>query len=453
MATVTDFPEGARAMLRCLSRKLATVPIFFAAAAAAQPGPPPLTGVTYIHAGRLLDRPGKPPRGPSTIMVSGGRIIDVADGLIPPPQGASFVDLSGRYVLPGLIDSHVHLDSDSGGIASLVEEVTEEAPRKTLRTLANARKTLEAGFTTVRNLGDDSGATLAIRDAAARGEVVAPRIVDAGRSISTTSGHMDATLGLAGDLHPAIDQDNLCDGVESCRRAVRLQIRRGVDLIKIATTGGVNSRIGAGLGRQIFDDEVKALVDTAHLYGKKIAVHAHGADGINAALAAGADSIEHGTLLDAEGIRLFRSHRAFYVPTLSTVNGYLERIAADPNAYPPDVRAKIDWRISITGDALRKAFPAGVRIAFGTDAGVSKHGRNADEFELMVKHGMTPAAAIEAATVNAADLLDLEAEIGTIERGKRADIIAVAGDPFADVTTLKRVSFVMKDGRVVKDQR
>ncbi|HEX8481718.1 MAG TPA: amidohydrolase family protein [Allosphingosinicella sp.] len=435
---------------------LAALLLAAAAPALAQPPAPrpaPSGPVTVVHAGRLLDRPGRAPRGPSTIIVQGGRIVSVADGLRPPPAGAALVDLSTRFVLPGLIDSHVHLDSDAGGTAALIEEVTENAPQKTLRTLANARKTLEAGFTTVRNLGDGSGATLAIRDAAARGEVDAPRIVDAGRSISTTSGHMDATLGLADDLHASIPQDNLCDGAESCRRAVRAQVRRGVDVIKIATTGGVNSRIGAGLGRQIFDDEVKALVDTAHLYGKKVAVHAHGADGVNAALAAGADSIEHGTLIDAESLRLFRSGRAFYVPTLSTVNGYLERIAADPDAYAPDVRAKIDWRIGITGDALRKAVPAGVRIAFGTDAGVSKHGRNADEFELMVRHGMTPAAAIHAATVNAAELLGLAAEAGSIEPGKSADLIAVEGDPLADVTVLKRVPFVMARGRVVKDRR
>lgn len=416
----------------------------------AQPVPAPPSELTYIHAGHLLDRPGRPPKGRSTLIISGGKIVEVKEGLTPPPAGARLVDLSDRFVLPGLIDSHVHLESDAGGTASLVEEVTSSVPQTTLRTLANARKTLEAGFTTVRNLGDSSGATLAIRDSAARGEVAAPRIVDAGRSISTTSGHMDATLALVEDLHSSIGQENLCDGPESCRRAVRLQIRRGVDVIKIATTGGVNSRIGAGLGRQIFDDEVKALVDTAHLYGKKVAVHAHGADGINIALAAGADSIEHGTLLDDAGIALFRKSGAYYVPTLSTVNGYLERIAADPNAYAPDVRAKIDWRISITGQALRRAFPAGVKIAFGTDAGVSKHGRNADEFELMVRHGMPPAEAIRAATVNAADLLGLSAEIGSLEPGKRADIIAVAGDPLQDVTTLKRVSFVMKDGRVVK---
>jgi imidazolonepropionase-like amidohydrolase len=353
-------------------------------------------------------------------------------------------------VLPGLIDSHVHLQSDAGGTASLVEEVTSSVPQTTIRALGNARKTLEAGFTTVRNLGDDSGATLAIRDAVARGEAFGPRIVDAGRSISTTSGHMDSTLGLAEDLHPAINQENLCDGVESCRRAVRVQIRRGVDVIKIATTGGVNSRIGAGLGRQMFDDEARALVDTAHLYGKKVAVHAHGADGINAALAAGADSIEHGTLMDEESIRLFRKTGAWYVPTLSTVNGYVERLAADPNAYAPDVRSKIEWRIGITGKALQRAFPAGVKIAFGTDAGVSKHGRNADEFELMVKYGMPAMEAIRAATVNAAELLALSELIGTIEPGKRADIIAVAGDPLQDVRVLKHVGFVMSDGVVRK---
>jgi len=441
-------------MSRRLAGKLAAVPIFlFAAAALAQPGPPPLTGVTYIHAGRLLDRPGKPPRGPSTIMVAGGRIIDIADGLLAPPAGATLVDLSTRFVLPGLIDSHVHLDSDAGGVAALVEEVTENAPQKTLRTLANARKTLEAGFTTVRNLGDGSGATLAIRDSAARGEIVAPRIVDAGRSISTTSGHMDSTLGLADDLHSAIPQDNLCDGADSCRRAVRTQVRRGVDLIKIATTGGVNSRIGAGLGAQMFDDEAKAIVETARLYGKKVAVHAHGADGINMALAAGAASIEHGTMLDDESVRLFRRGGAYLVPTLSTVNGYLERLAADPNAYSAEVLPKIKWRISITGQNVAKAHPAGVKIAFGTDAGVSKHGRNADEFELMVKHGMPAAAAIQAATVNAAELLGLAGEVGTIERGKSADLIAVQGDPLADVTVLKRVGFVMARGRVVKDER
>ena len=388
--------------------------------------------VVAIEAGQLLDKPGNAPRGASTIIVRDGKVSEIRAGHGNAPAGARLVDLRDKFVLPGLIDSHVHLDSDAGG---------------------NAAKTLMAGFTTVRNLGDGTGATLALRDAIAAGELPGPRIIDAGRSISTTSGHMDGTLSMSEDLHASIDQDNLCDGLESCRQAIRKQIRRGVDVIKIATTGGVNSRIGAGLGRQIFDDEVKALVDTAHLYGKKVAVHAHGTDGVNAALAAGANSIEHGTTLDDASLKLFKQAGAYYVPTLSTVNGYLERLAANPNAYPPDVLAKVKWRIEVTGKSLEKAYPAGVKIAFGTDAGVSKHGRNADEFELMVKHGMSPAAAIEAATVNASQLLGVDAEVGTLEPGKAADIIAVAGDPTRDVTVLKSVRFVMKNGVIHKDER
>jgi imidazolonepropionase-like amidohydrolase len=435
--------------VRRLAALLATLAALLPAAAAAQPAP---AQTTYIHAGQLLDRPGRPARGPSTIVVSGGRIAEVRDGHVPAPAGATLVDLADRYVLPGLIDSHVHLDSDAGGTAGMIEGLTTGDAAAAFRGVANARKTLDAGFTTVRNLGGPP-AILALRDAIRDGIVPGPRILDAAASLSGTSGHGDATLSLREELHPAIPQDNLCDGAEACRRAVRLQIRRGADVIKMLVTGGVNSPIGAGLGRQMFDDEVKAIVDTAHMYGKKVAVHAHGADGINAALAAGADSIEHGTLLDDESIRLFKRGGAWYVPTLSTVNGYLERIAANPNAYAPEVRAKIDWRIGITGKALQKAVPAGVRIAFGTDAGVSKHGRNADEFELMVRHGMTPTAALEAATVGAADLLGLAGEIGTIEPGKRADIIAVAGDPIRDVTVLKRVPFVMAAGKVFKNER
>lgn len=419
---------------------LASTPL---AAQTAQP-------VTVIHAGQLLDKPGSAPRGPSTIVIRDGKVAEVLAGFQMGPAGATVIDLKDRFVMPGLIDSHVHLDSDAGGNAALIESITDSPARAAYRAAGNAKKTLMAGFTTVRNLGDGSGATLALRDAVAAGELPGPRIIDAGRSISTTSGHMDATLSVSEDLHSAINQDNLCDGVESCRQAIRKQIRRGVDVIKIATTGGVNSRIGAGLGRQLFDDEVKALVDTAHLYGKKVAVHAHGDDGVNAALAAGADSIEHGTMLTDESIKLFKSAGAYYVPTLSTVNGYIERLAANPAAYPPDVLAKVQWRIGVTGKSLAKAYPAGVKIAFGTDAGVSKHGRNADEFELMVKHGMPASAAIQAATMNAATLLGVDKEVGSLEPGKAADMIAVAGDPVADVTLLKSVKFVMKDGRVFK---
>jgi imidazolonepropionase-like amidohydrolase len=406
--------------------------------------------VVIVHAGRLLGRPGQAPRGSSTVMVRNGKVEAIREGFVGAAgyPGAQVIDLRDKFVLPGLIDTHVHLDSDRAGQEGLLETLTNGPAYFAYEAAVNARKTLDAGFTTVRNLGNSDGVTLALRDAIASGKVPGPRIIDAGAGISTTSGHGDSSLGLSPELAEHAHQENLCDGAESCRRAVRLQIRRGVDAIKIMTTGGVNSRIGAGLNRQMFDDEAKALIETAHLYGKKVAVHAHGADGINLALRNGADSIEHGTLLDEEGIKLFLKTGAYYVPTLSTVNGYLERIAKDPNAYPPAVRAKIDWRIGITGQALQKAFPRGVKIAFGTDAGVSKHGRNADEFELMVKHGMPAAEAIKAATVNAADLLGLTSEIGTLEAGKRADLIAVAGDPLTDVTVLKKVVFVMKDGQV-----
>lgn len=412
---------------------------------------PAAAETSYIHAGRVLDRPGQAPRGASTLIVTDGKIAEVRDGFATPPAGARLIDLKDRFVLPGLIDSHVHLSSDRAGNEGLLSGFTEGPALHAYEAYWNGQKTLRAGFTTVRNLGD-TGATLALREAIARGWLTGPRIVDAGMSISTTSGHMDERLGVNDELALHTPHDNVCDGVDDCRRAVRRQIGRGADVIKIATTGGVNSRIGAGLGKQMFDDEAKAIVETAHLYGKKVAVHAHGADGIAVALRAGADSIEHGTLMDEEDIRLFKQTGAYYVPTLSTVNGYLERIARDPNAYSPEVRAKIDWRIAITGKALEKAVPAGVKVAFGTDAGVSKHGRNADEFELLVKHGLTPMGAIKAATVNAADLLGLAKEIGSLEPGKRADIIAVAGDPLAEVTVLKSVAFVMKDGAVVRDE-
>ncbi len=410
--------------------------------------------VTLVQAGRLLDRPGQAPRGPSTVVIRDGRVVEVRDGLVGADAfpGAEIVDLSDRFVLPGLIDSHVHLATSQAGQAGLIAQFTESVPTTAYRAAENARITLMAGFTTVRNLGDGDGVTLALRDAAARHALPSPRIVDAGRSISTTSGHMDGRNGLNDELREHTDHANVCDDTASCREAVRLQISRGVDVIKIATTGGVNSRIGAGLGAQMFEDEARALIETAHLYGKRVAVHAHGADGIALALRLGADSIEHGTIFDDETIRLFRDSGAYYVPTLSTVNGYRERLAADPNAYSAEVLPKILWRIEVTGDSLERAVPGGVRIAFGTDAGVSMHGRNADEFELMVQHGMTQMSAIQAATVNAADLLGLGEELGTLEPGRRADIIAVDGDPLSDVTVLKEVDFVMRDGRVYKHE-
>ncbi len=433
-------------------RKAVAIALFACSALSTQAMAQTDGDVVLVQAGRLLDRPDQAPRGNATVVIRNGKVEAVRDGFVGAENypGAQVVDLRERYVLPGLMDCHVHLDSDRAGQEGLLEALSNDLPYFAYEAAVNARKTLEAGFTTVRNLGNDGGVTLALRDAIAAGKVPGPRIIDAGTSISATAGHGDPTLGLRHEIGDHISQENLCDSAEACRRAVRLQVRRGVDVIKILTTGGVNSRIGAGLNKQMFDDEAKALIETAHLYNKKVAVHAHGADGINLALQYGADSIEHGTLIDDQSIKLFVKHGAYYVPTLSTVNGYLERIAKDPDAYPPEVRSKIEWRIGITGKALEKAYPRGVKIAFGTDAGVSKHGRNADEFELMVKHGMPAAEAIKAATVNSADLLGISNEAGTLEPGKRADLIAVSGDPLNDVTVLKQVAFVMKDGRIFK---
>lgn len=409
-----------------------------------------------IHAGSLLDQPGTSPRGASTLVLHNDRIESVhegyvgADSLSQVPDDATVIDLKSYFVLPGLIDSHVHLTSDKAGVEGQLWSLSASTAAMAYEAAVNARKTLNAGFTTVRNLGDSAGVTLALRDAIAEGKMPGPRIIDAGVSISVSAGHMDPTLGMREELHPSLDvHGNLCDGVESCRRAVRHQIARGADVIKIATTGGVNSRIGAGLGQQMFEDEARAIVETAHLAGKKVAVHAHGADGITLALKVGADSIEHGTLLDDEGIALFKSSGAYYVSTLSTVNGYRERLERNPEAYTGEVLKKIQWRMGITGKSLVAAVPRGVKIAFGTDAGVSMHGRNADEFELMVKYGMTPTTAIVAATTNAADLLGVADQVGKLTPGMQADLVAVRGNPLDDVTVLKSMQAVMKGGELV----
>jgi imidazolonepropionase-like amidohydrolase len=412
--------------------------------AAAQTGE---SAQTFIHAGTLIAVPGQAPRGPSTIVVADGRIVAVQDGFVTAPAGAVTIDLKDKTVLPGLIDSHTHLDSDRAGNEGLLSQFTENTSLHALETYWNGMKTLRAGFTTVRNLGDSEGKVLALKEAIRRGWVRGPRIIDAGASISTTGGHMDERVGLADEVHGLVNTENLCDGPDDCRRAVRRQIGRGADVIKFATTGGVNS--GTGLATRMVDEEARALVETAHAYGRKVAVHAHGLEGIKLAVRAGADSIEHGTTIDEETAKMMAKAGTYYVPTLSTVNGYIERLAANPDAYSPAVRKQIDWRIGITGKSLQIAYPLGVKIAYGTDAGVSKHGRNADEFELLVKFGMPPAEAIKAATVNAAALLGVDKETGTIEAGKAADIVAVSGNPLADVKVLKAMKFVMARGQVV----
>jgi imidazolonepropionase-like amidohydrolase len=428
-----------------LSPLFAVILALFAGSAAAES--------VLIHAGQLLDRPDRAPRAAASLLIREGRVAEVRDGHhAPEAMGAPearLIDLRERFVLPGLIDSHVHLTSDKGGVAAQLAAVQDSQSDTAFEAAMNARKTLAAGFTTVRNLGDGDGVIRALRDAIEAGKLPGPRILTANSGISATTGHADPTLGFRPEMHETLERHaNLCDGVETCRRAVRRQIAQGADLIKMTITGGVNSRIGAGLGVQMFEDEARAIVETAKLYERKVAVHAHGADGIELALRLGVDSIEHGTLMTDRTIDLFKRSGTYYVPTLSTVNGYLARLQANPEAYSGEVLAKVQWRIGITGQSLQRAVPAGVKIAFGTDAGVSLHGRNADEFELMVKHGMTPAQAIVAATLNAADLLGLADRIGSLEPGKAADLIAVEGDPLQDVSVLKRVGFVMKGGEV-----
>lgn len=407
---------------------------------------------TLIHAGHVLEHPDRAPRRQATLVIRDGRIVEIRAGFIDAsafPE-AQVVDLRDCFVLPGLIDTHVHFNTSNSGQLALLDRVTLNTADYAYEAAWLARKTLENGFTTVRVLGNPSGVTLALRDAIAAGKVPGPRILDGGRTIATTAGSGDPAVGLNEDIAEHVNHENVCDGPEMCRRAVRQQVRRGVDWIKMKVTGGVNSRSSVGVGAQMFADEVRAIVETAHMYGKKVAVHAHGTDGINLALEYGADSIEHATLLDDRSLELFARSGAYMVPTLSTINAYIERMAKNPDQYTPAVREKIEWRISVTGDALKRAYAKGVKIAFGTDAGVSEHGRNADEFALMVKFGMTPRDALKAATVNAADMLGLSKEIGTLEPGKRADLIAVASDPLQDVGVLRNVSFVMKDGEIWK---
>jgi imidazolonepropionase-like amidohydrolase len=406
----------------------------------------------WVHAGKLLAEPGKPVRGESWIRIdqSSGKILTIETKKPNISADERVIDFSSQFVMPGLIDSHVHLISDKAGIEGQLEEVTQNAAAGAYQAMINGHKTLAAGFTTVRNLGDGNGTTLALRDAINAGQIVGPMIIDAGQSISVTAGHMDGRLGFAPHLQSAVsDGANLCDGADDCRKVVRRQIARGVDVIKIATTGGVNSRVGAGLGQQMFEDEARAIVETAHLAKKKVAVHAHGADGVALALKVGADSIEHGTLLDQAGMRIMKQKGTYLVATMSTINGYKARLAANPDAYDAVVKPKIMWRLQVTGKSFRQALNAGVKIAFGTDAGVSMHGRNADEFELMIEHGMTPMQALQAATVNAANLLGVSDRVGALKVGMQADLIAVDGDPLKDVRVLKKMHAVMRAGQLV----
>lgn len=436
-------------MMKTMMTAVALAAATTAQAQTAPSAPAPKT--IYIQAGSVLDRPGQPPRGNTTIIVRDGRIAEVRDGFVAPEAGATLIDLKDRYVLPGLIDMHVHLWGIGGDpLKARLGALTRDRFDDLVEAEKNARADLEAGFTTVRDLGGDPRGIRALRDGIDSGTVEGPTIVNAGEMISVTGGHGDGGNGLAEEFAEAVHatEINLCDGADDCRRAVRAQIGLGALVIKFAATGGVLSNVAGGLGRQMTPEEMKAIVDTAHSFGRKVAAHSHAAEGTKAALAAGVDSIEHGSFLDADAIALFKTKGAYLVPTMLAPVAALAQ--ARNGQLPPATVPKAEAAAAAMLDSHRRAIAAGVKVAFGTDTAVSKHGDNAREFALMVNAGMTPMAAIKAATVNAADLLGRSDQLGTIEPGKQADIIAVAGDPVADVTKLEAVDFVMHGGVTVK---
>ena len=410
---------------------------------AAQPEP-----VTVVHAGTLLAVPGEAPPREASIVVRGGRIAEIRDGYVDVP-GARVVDLRNSYVLPGLIDMHVHLEGLDDRLQARLQAPFRDYEDEAYTALLNARRTLLAGFTTVRDLGADPRTIMSLRDAINADQFAGPTIVAAGSMISVSGGHGDVN-GLNRDLTGIYEPQtiNTCNGPDDCRRAVREQISRGAEVIKFAATGGVLSNVPGGLSQQMMADEMRAVVETAHTFGRRVAAHAHGVDGINAALEAGVNSIEHGTFTDDRTFDLYRRTGAYYVPTLLAPAAALA--VGKRGALTP---AQMEKAREAAGNAERsfaRALRERVNIAFGTDTGVSRHGDNAQEFALMVRNGMSPAAAIRSATVGAATLLGREDRIGTIEPGKEADIIAVVGDPTENVRLLENVSFVMRRGRVHK---
>jgi imidazolonepropionase-like amidohydrolase len=398
-----------------------------------------------IYAGTLFAVPGQDPLKEQTIIIKDGKISEIKAGFILPVSGQRVYDLRNAFVLPGLIDCHVHLLGELSAKAK-IEQVEDDESFVALRGATYALRTLRAGFTTVRDLGERSGAIFALKRAINEGVIAGPRILAAGSTITPTGGHAQ-TYGYRDDINAIFASSGVCDGVEDCRRAVRKQVSRGADVIKLVATGGVLSDIQAGVDQQFTDDELASIVQTAHRLGRKVAAHAHGAGGINAALRAGVDSIEHGSYTSDESVGLFKKGGAYLVPTV--IAGVTAAQFARTGGFMSEAQKAKALQVGpIIQAGLRRAYAGGVKIAFGTDSGVSAHGQNAKEFALMVGAGMPPIETIKSATVNAAELLGLSASIGTIEPGKQADIVAVAQDPTRDVKVLERMQFVMRGGAV-----
>lgn len=405
---------------------------------------------TILYCGKLIDPKSGQVSTEMSIVVTGNTITAVQKGYMAAGANDKVIDLKTRTVLPGLIDAHVHLEEESSPSHQLMR-FTMSTADIAFQSTVYAKTTLMAGFTTVRDVGG-SGVNIALRNAIRKGIVVGPRMYTAGKIISSTGGHGDPTHGYRDGLYTEPSYtETVVDGKDACIKAVRQMYKEGADLIKITASGGVLSLEKDGAGAQFSDEELRAIVTTAKDYGMPVAAHAHGAEAIKRAIRAGVTSIEHGTFMDDEAIGLFKQYGVWYVPTIIAGKSVADS-AKKPGYFPPIIASKALATGPIIQGTFGKAYKAGVKIAFGTDAGVYAHGKNWMEFVYMTEAGMPAIEALKCATLNAAELIGVSDKVGSIEVGKLADIVAVDGDPIKDIHAMGQVKFVMKDGVVYKNE-